>query len=130
LKAVDTNILARYIIADEPRQAEIASAVIEAGIYVPLTVLLETAWLLQSRYAMDANQIGHTLVALIDLPSVTVDDPPRIRWALGRFVEGGDFADMLHLVASHRATVFVTFDRKVERQAGRDTPVVIDTLRD
>lgn len=49
--AVDTNLGARYLTADEPDQFERAAAVFEGGeTYMCLTVLLETEWVLRSLY--------------------------------------------------------------------------------
>lgn len=42
---------------------------------------------------------------------------------------GADFADMMHVGAAEGASSFVTFDRKLERRAGPDSPVAIETLR-
>src|SRR3546814_2005192 len=41
LKAVDTNILARFMLDDDPVQSLIARDLVKAGVFVPLTVLLE-----------------------------------------------------------------------------------------
>jgi predicted nucleic-acid-binding protein len=56
VRSVDTNVLARYLLGDDPVQNPIAERTIADGAYVSLTVLLETHWLLTSRYGLTASQ--------------------------------------------------------------------------
>ena len=48
--AVDTNILARYLLNDERKQAQIAAAIVEGDedLTAPVTVFLELVWVLES----------------------------------------------------------------------------------
>nr|WP_249403737.1 type II toxin-antitoxin system VapC family toxin [Sphingomonas sp. CFBP 13720] len=116
------------MLADHPEQTAAAIAIIGSGVYIPLTVLLELGWLLTSRYRQSREVVAAALLNLIDLPSVQVAEVAIVRWALGRFGDGGDFADMLHLVAARDATAFATFDRGVAIAAGPDSPVAVETL--
>ncbi|WP_260582033.1 type II toxin-antitoxin system VapC family toxin [Sphingopyxis sp. PET50] len=113
MKAVDTNILARFMLDDDPVQSPIARDIIEAGVFVPLTVLLELGWLLQSRYAMERAHLAASLLGLFDVPGIVLDDELAVRSAVAAFAKGGDFADHLHLVAAKGAEAFVTFDRSM-----------------
>ena len=126
MKAVDANILARYILGDDPEQARRATVVMAQPCYVALTVLLETAWLLSSRYRMDRETLAATLTEVIMLPTVTIDDPELIGWAIERFAAGADFADMIHIVASRQADAFVSLDEKLAQRAGDRSPVVVE----
>ena len=128
MKAIDTNLIARYVMRDDPRQADIAEQILQEPTFVPVTVLLETAWLLASRYRLDRMTIAATLADLISLPAVAVDDPPFIGWAIEQYAEGADIADMLHLVEARVTDAFVTFDRDMASKAGAATPVPIETL--
>lgn len=57
--AIDTNILARLLTKDEPKQYATASALIQGGdILVATTVLLETEWVLRSSYESPRIAIG------------------------------------------------------------------------
>ncbi|GAA0667433.1 putative nucleic-acid-binding protein [Sphingomonas insulae] len=125
MKAVDTNIVARYITNDDPIQSPIATAVLAQPSYIADTVLLESAWLLSSRYGYGRALLADTLNDLIDLPSVTVSDPALIRWAIGRFAAGADFADMMHLISGRHADGFVSFEDRLVALAGPDTPLPI-----
>jgi len=126
VKAVDTNILARYIVRDDARQSAIAEAILAEGVYLPVTVLLETAWLLGSRYGMERADVAATLADLLQLPGIVCEDTEWIAWAIARFAEGADFADMIHLVAARSAAAFVTFDRPIVKAAGSRPPLPIE----
>lgn len=128
MRAIDTNVAARYLIQDDPDQAAIAADVIRAGVHVPLTVIMELGWLLTSRYRQARDAVAVTLTDFIDLPSVHIDNADAVRWALDRYFEGADLADMLHVVAAVPGTSFATFDRGIAAAAGTDTPVPIETL--
>ena len=128
MKAVDTNILARAMIRDDAGQASVADAVLASGAYVPLTVFLETAWLLTSRYRQPRSVVADTLMDILDLPNVSVEEADTVRWAIECFRTGGDIADALHIVASVRAESFVTFDRGVSRKLS-DPPLPIEVLK-
>jgi predicted nucleic-acid-binding protein len=126
VKAVDANILARYILGDDPEQGRRATVVMAQPCYVALTVLLETAWLLSSRYRIDRETLAATLTDVIMLPTVTIDDPELIGWAIERFAAGADVADMIHIVASRQADAFVSLDEKLAQRAGDRSPVVVE----
>ena len=126
VKAVDTNVLARYIVGDDPDQQRRATAVMAQPCYIAHTVLLETAWLLSSRYRFDRATLAATLSDLALLPSVTMDDVDLIHWAIERFAAGADIADMLHLIASRRADVFVSFEGRLAQVAGTGSPIVVE----
>ncbi len=113
VKSVDTNILVRIIADSDSKQAETARAVVSAGVIVPLTVLLEVAWTLRSRYNFERARLNNALVALLNIPEIHVDDEPAIRAALALHRGGADIADVLHLVAARGSAAFVTFDKGV-----------------
>lgn len=125
MKAIDTNVVARLLLGDDPKQSVIARQVVDGGVYVPLTVLLETAWLLRSRYAMSRGAVADYLLGLIEIPTVTVDHPDAVAWALLRSAERGDLADLFHIVAATGASEFVTFDGEVVRDASPDSPIPV-----
>jgi predicted nucleic-acid-binding protein len=128
VKAIDTNILARAMIRDDAVQAIAADAVLAGGAYIPLTVFLETAWLLSSRYRLSRSVVADTLMDILDLPNVSVEEGDAVQWAIDCYRTGGDIADALHIVASVRADSFVTFDRAMSRKLG-DPPVPIEVLK-
>ena len=122
VRSIDTNVLARFIVRDQAAQAEAATQILKAD------VLLETVWLLASRYGMPRPLVSARLADVVGLSNVTVRDEPLVIWALERLRDGADFADMLHLVESRDARVFATFDRQLAKRAGAGSPIAIETL--
>lgn len=116
--ALDTNVLVRFLVNDEASQARRARALIEANsVFVPVTVLLETEWVLRGGYGLARAEVVRLLRALLGLPDLATEDPQRIARALEWHEGGIDFADALHLAASTRAERFATFDRKLVKAA-------------
>jgi predicted nucleic-acid-binding protein len=119
VRAIDTNVVVRFLTNDNPHLGGVARAVIEDGdVFIPTTVLLETEWVLRSAYDFTAKQIARALRGLAGLPGVTVESPSLLAQALDGTEQGMDFADALHLSGSERCTVFLTFDRRLSDRAG------------
>jgi len=111
LRAVDTNILARFYLRDDAAQGRIAAGVLSGGdVFVPKTVILELEWVL--RYVADQpeGKVLECLEHLIALPGITVEDREEIEAALGHCRKGIDFVDALHLAASKACSELLTFD--------------------
>jgi predicted nucleic-acid-binding protein len=126
LSSVDTNILLRRIVRDDPGQFDLVKAHFASNqIMICPTVLLETVWVLASYYKWPRGRIHEAMEALIDLENVSVPDTEGTRWVLDRYASGADFADMMHVTGSRFADQFVTFDAKLARQAGPDAEVQI-----
>ncbi len=113
VKSVDTNILVRFVLNDDALQTPIARKIIDGGVRVGLTVLLETAWLLGSRGRMTRAELNETLRTLLDIETIHFDDAECVRIALDLHAKGADIADALHLVAARGSEAFVTFDKGV-----------------
>lgn len=128
MRAVDTNVIARALMRDDPVQTVLADDVLATEAFVPITVVLEAGWLLGSRYRLSRSDVATALRALLDMPNVAVESPTAVAWALSRFAEGGDLADLIHLVSARGASAFLTFDRSIAEVAGPDTPVRVETL--
>lgn len=111
MRAVDTNILARFYLRDDAAQWRIAASVLSTGdVFVPKTVILELEWVL--RYVADQpeDKVIECLAHLIALPGITVEDRDEIDAALSHCRKGIDFADALHLAASGACNELLTFD--------------------
>jgi predicted nucleic-acid-binding protein len=128
VKSIDTNVLARFIVRDHAAQAQAATQILRGDVLLTPTVLLETVWLLASRYGMPRSLVSARLADIVQLSNVVVRDEQLVIWALERLREGADFTDMIHLVESRDAGVFATFDRQLAKRAGADTPIEIETL--
>lgn len=127
MNALDTNVVARYILRDDPRQAEIATAILAGPCFLSDTVLIELCWLLSSRYRVGRADLVATLRDLLLLPRLMVSDDALIGWAIDRFAAGADFADMMHILSGRHADRFVSFEKRMAVLAGPDTPIPIET---
>ncbi|MES2058507.1 MAG: type II toxin-antitoxin system VapC family toxin [Pseudomonadota bacterium] len=125
--ALDTNVLIRLMVEDDKAQLVIARDLLSRDCSISATVLLEVEWVLRSFYRWPREVIAESLGEIIDLPTVSVS-PTGVRWAIDRFAQGADLADMMHIASALGATAFATFDRQVGRHAGANSPVPIETL--
>jgi predicted nucleic-acid-binding protein len=122
LIAVDTNVLVRLVVQDDPSQAKRSVRLLSSeDVYVPKTVLLEMEWVLRYAYEIERSRILTALRGIVGLPNVSTEDPVSIARALDWFERGLDFADALHLVSSGEADRFLTFDEKLLKRAARLT---------
>lgn len=126
MKAVDTSIIVRTLLRDDPVQSPIAARLMAERVFIPLTVLQEVGWVLRSRYRLPHAMIADTLGDLVDTHSVA--DVPFIRRAIARYRAGADLADMLHLAASRNTDGFATFDRALAAEAGDGAPVAVEVV--
>jgi predicted nucleic-acid-binding protein len=118
VRAIDTNVVVRFLVGDEASQAAKARAVIAAGeVYIATTVLLESEWVLRAAYGFAPARVAAALRGLAGLPGVAVETPERLAQALDWMDAGMDFADALHLAQAGGCTAFLSFDRKLARTA-------------
>jgi len=116
--AIDTNVLVRYLVADEPEQFRRATALIEGeAVFVSSTVALEAEWVLRVSYRLDQAAVLGALRRFADLPTVAFDN--MIILALDWAEQGMDFADALHLAGAAGCDAFASFDRALKRMAAK-----------
>ncbi len=116
MRAIDTNIIVRYLTGDDPEQAEKVRALIgHEPVFVPRTVLLEVEWVLRGVYDLSSKQIIPALRALAGLPGVSIEDTALVAKAMNWSDAGMDFADALHLAAATGCESFLTFDKRLAR---------------
>ena len=126
MHAVDTNVLVRFLTRDDPEQAARARVAITShAIWVPLTVLLETGWVLRRSYRLSMPDIAGTIRRLAGLPMVTLEHADRVAAALDLMEKGLDMADALHVAGAAGCTAFLTFDADLIRWAERTTGVAV-----
>lgn len=129
--AVDTNVLTRLATGDSAVEHAAAEALFaKNAIFIPVTVLLETEWVLRSRYGYAPKQFLAYASWLLQHPGVEFGDREAVSDAMELHAQGFDFADALHLVGAG-GRVFATFDRALVRRArSRRIPVraMLETL--
>ena len=123
MRAVDTNVVVRYLTGDHPEQAARARAAIDGGpVFASTTVMLESEWVLRSVYGFGGIEVAAALRSFSGLPNVSIESPVLLAEALDRAEKGMDFADALHLGAATRCEAMLTFDRRFIETAG-EAPV-------
>lgn len=118
---LDTNVLVRFLVRDDEAQFEKANRLIrrevnaKEDLLVSLMVLLETEWVLRSRYGLAKAEIIVAISGLLEATQVRFEDEAAVEEALHVWKDSAaDFADCL--IGSHnrrlgcRATA--TFDAK------------------
>lgn len=114
--AVDTNVVVRYLVGDDPEQFARATKVIEGeSVWISKTVLLETAWALVRTYAFTPEKLRTALNALLGAPTVSVEDDLAVEQALSWSEAGIDFADAQHVASAGFTMTFATFDQALIR---------------
>lgn len=120
MRAVDTDVLVRYLTNDDPEQsARAARLVTGEAVFVSLTVLLETELVLRSVYGFAPGSVLNALRGFAGLPTVAVENPATAARALEWAQRGMDFADALHLASAQPYDGFVSFDKALARAARR-----------
>jgi predicted nucleic-acid-binding protein len=117
--AIDSNVLVRLLVNDDPAQGARARAAFETEeIWIAKTVLLETFWVLRSVYDFDDLAIAHAIEGALGLPRVQVEDTERVKLALAAVADRIDIADALHVATTPGdARAFATFDQDLARRA-------------
>jgi len=117
--AVDTNVVIRLLIEDDPEQARQARVLFTKNRVLLLhTVLLEAEWVMRRRFRFAGEEIASALVQLLGLPNVVCPRLEGVIGAIDGLRAGCDFADALHACLMPAETkAFVTFDRSFVTRA-------------
>jgi len=124
---IDTNVLVRFLVRDDETQFEKARKLIKrevaAGrrVFVNQLVLMESEWVLRSRYAVPKNQIIEAISGLLDATDIQFEDEPSIEEALFMWKDtAADFADCLIGAKNRRlgCRMTVSFDVKASKLPG------------
>ena len=116
--AIDTNVVVRYLVADDVRQTAKAKGLIDhEDVFVLTTVLLETEWVLRGLYHFSHKQVIAALTAFAGLPHVALENASALREALDWAATGLDFADAVHLAGAGQCDALVTFDKAFVKAA-------------
>ena len=117
----DTNVWARAYLNDDLVQARkvrkaLADACSKGGVFVPLIVMAELAWVLRSKW--DRERVLTTLENLLQTRGVTVESPMLAHAAIAASRQGkAGFADDLiaQVGLANGAGEILTFDDRFAR---------------
>jgi len=124
---LDTNVLIRFLVRDDQAQFEKARRLIKRevaagrGIFVNQLLLLETEWVLRSRYGLTKNRIIEVISGLLEASDIQFEDEPAIEEALFIWKDTtSDFADCVIGVHNRRlgCRATATFDMKACKLPG------------
>ena len=121
MKAVDTNVLLRHIVQDDPAQSAKASTflterTVEDPAFVSLIVVAELTSALKQRYRYSREQIQFLFTALLETAELVFEEEQFLTTLIdGK--HGGDIADHLIAFSATRAgcTSTMTFDRRAAK---------------
>ena len=124
MRTLDTNVVVRLLIGDDPQQTPIAeqaflNAIASGGIYLPDVVLAEVARVLRG-YNLERATRYQLLERLVRTRGVVVDYIDAVIDALEQFRQGGDLADQLILARATNigALPVLSFDRRFAASQG------------
>ncbi len=128
---LDTNVLVRYVMGDDEKQAARAASFIDAVVgrgerlFVGQIVLCELVWVLGAAYGRSRQDIVGVLKAVVRTAQFVIEDVELARRALSRFESGtADFADYVIAESALQAgsEQVVTFDKKLLQESGFVSP--------
>ena len=116
--SVDTNVLVRIALQDEPKQVAVANDLFRKAslIVIPLPCLCEMVWVLKQGFKLSNDDIIYSLEKLLNIQKVKLNRP-AVSQGLVLLKMGGDFADaiMEYEGSSLGGEVFCSFDKKAVR---------------
>lgn len=118
--AVDTNVLVRFLVDDDPDQSRAARALFDSEVvWIPKTVILESNWVLCSLFGLTDVEVARALSRLVSVENVQIEDSTAVGDALALVERGMELADALHLLSRPRDARFVSFDKQLVKRARR-----------
>lgn len=127
MAALDTNVLVRFLVQDDPSQSAAARRLIRGyvaenqALFVPVTVTLELEWVLRSIYGYSKPSTIGTLATLFSATELLFESERALEVALELYRGGtADFSDCLHIALAAQANEapLWTFDKKAARIGG------------
>ena len=122
MRGVDTNILVRYLVADDPAQFRDASLFIEHQCtahdpgFVNRVVLAEVVWVLESSYKLPRSAVVSALRLLLNADQLSIEHVEDARAALREYEEGAGFSDSL--IAAANTRLGCEYTATLDRRAG------------
>ncbi|MCI5180669.1 MAG: PIN domain-containing protein [Candidatus Electrothrix sp. AW3_4] len=124
MKGIDTNILVRFLVGDDEQQAQNVYTIFKDAernkeeLFVPLPVVLELMWVLESVYAIKRKSIIEALRELLLMPILKFEHQSGLQQCL-QTAEGTSF-DLSDLLIAHAAQLLgcetvITFDKKAAK---------------
>jgi predicted nucleic-acid-binding protein len=112
---LDTNILIRACVDDDPEQAAVARDLLDRATLavIPILTLCEFSWVLARSFKIASVDIAAVIEGIVESETV-LTDRPAVDAGLDMLRAGGDFADGAIAMMGQAAggTIFASFDKK------------------
>ena len=124
MKAVDTNILVRFLVQDDEKQTATVNALLKAAetdkqpLFVSTVVVLELMWVLKSAYNVPRTDILHSLNELLSTAALKFQDQLAVRdFATQAQNNNYDLSDLLigQIAKNSECDTTLTFDKKAAK---------------
>jgi predicted nucleic-acid-binding protein len=128
---LDSNILIRYLVQDDPIQSPKATEIIERRVtednpgFVSIVAMVETVWVLDRAYGLAAREIAAAVERILQADVLVVEYEQEVFTAMIALKQGkGSFADAViaALCAKAGCSRTLTFDRKALKLSGFELP--------
>jgi predicted nucleic-acid-binding protein len=117
---VDTNILLRYALNDNPKLSAKAREIIEGNsCYVPLLALTELGFVLGSVYEASPDDTVSYAKTLMQQKNLRFEHESQVIQAIAGVSAGIDWFDAMLWAASPKQNDFITFDKKFANKANK-----------
>ena len=99
--ALDTNVVVRFLVQDDPEQAALASEVIsrltvDAPGFISREVMVELVWVLERAYRATRGEVADALEGLLAASEIEIEAADDVGLALFRYRNDGlGFADLM-----------------------------------
>lgn len=120
MTGLDTNVVIRYLVQDEPAQTATANRIFEKELsasnkgHICAVVLCEIVWVLLRAYKQEKNNVQQVIRTLLVADNIEVEHRDSVWKALRDYEAGAaDFSDYLiaHVNQERGASVTLTLDR-------------------
>jgi predicted nucleic-acid-binding protein len=122
MRAVDTNVVVRLVIADDPAQTAASEAFVREGAWLSTVALAESIWVLGSVYGRDAGELASVVEMLLTRSALVIENSETVASALNLFRSRPalGFSDCLILELAKKAghLPLGTFDRRLATSPG------------
>ena len=124
MKAIDTNIIVRFLVGDDEQQSQRAYQLFKNAesakkeLFVHLLVILEVVWVLESVYEIEREKIIEALRELMLMPVLRFEQQPAIQKFLQNAQKNShDLSDLLiaHSAGEQGCEAVITFDKKASQ---------------
>jgi predicted nucleic-acid-binding protein len=121
---LDTNVLVRYIVQDDPVQSRRATEILEHRLdddnpgFISIVAMAETVWVLERAYRLPTEDVVAAVERVLQADVLVVENEQEVFAAMTALEEGlGSFADALlgALGAKAGCSATLTFDRRALR---------------